>query len=249
MTSSRPDGRDSNALRPAFAVAGVLPHVTGSSCVEIGRSRVVCCLRGPTQLLAEHRGTRGKVLISISRSPFALAQRVASRAAETTDKHTALVLEGLLESVVALESFPQLQFEALLELVSSDATTTTTSSTSSSSSSIDDGSADTAAYATALSVALLNGNVQLQELAVGCGAALLSDGGIVVDPTGDESSRAVAICHVVVGATTGKMLSMVSKGTTDAAIAMELMERAAEGALVRGKGLREQLTASTAPTL
>jgi exosome complex component RRP41 len=97
--------------------------VAGSSIVAISGSRVVCAVKGPSQLVGEYRANEGRVVCHVGRAPFAYSTRKDAQAGASenaSDASFSASLTGALERAVLLESFPQLQYDIVLDIVAAD---------------------------------------------------------------------------------------------------------------------------------
>ena len=107
-------------------VGTVVGACAGSSTVVVGESRVMCVVRGPSQINGEYRADEGRVACSITRAPFAFPnqqRRDPGRGnvnSTVDDDFLTEKLQAGLERVVRLESFPQLQYDVALDIVSAD---------------------------------------------------------------------------------------------------------------------------------
>lgn len=217
---SRADQRSAREIRPTHIVAGCLSNCTSSSCVEIGTSRVLCCLRGPQQLTSEHRGTRGRIVCNVLKEPYATARRQPQTFRnQIADKEIDTILEGVAEQLVILESIPQLQYEMTFDVVSSE------------------GDDDLPALTAAMSVALMEAGVEMRDLATACGAALRDDGTILLDPTVPEGKGSLSYVLVIASSSTGTILYCNQRGGAEAMVAMDLFDVAVAGCLARRGGL------------
>jgi ribonuclease PH len=84
----------------------------------------MCVVRGPSQINGEYRHDEGRLVCSISRAPFAFPhRRDPSRGGSTStvdDDALAEKLQAGLERVMRLDSFPQLQYDVSIDIVSAD---------------------------------------------------------------------------------------------------------------------------------
>lgn len=188
---------------PALVVrAGVLPGCAGSSCVEVGETRVFCAVRGPLPM-QEYRGGSGALRCVVNRAPFTRPLPLFAGAREGPEGgglgpaaslssacfDLERTLQAVLEGVVCLDSFPMLLYEVVVEIVSSDG-------------------AELSACIAAASVALASAAVDMVDIAsaatVGlCGSVREGDssasggGGFVVHPSGAERRSLVAVANIV----------------------------------------------------
>lgn len=223
--SLRADGRQQRELRPLFLVANCLTNCVSSACAEVGGSRVVACLRGPQQLTTEARGHRGKVICSVNKSTYAEARRENAHFHRTLQlKELDVVLEGIAEQIVCLETLPQLQLELTFDITTHDA------------------AGELTALVATMVVCLANAGVAMKELACAGSAALMSDGTLCLDPSVDEHAGAVAVCNVVVLGRTGEVCFANTSGNVDAAVALDLLDTAASAAEARRQETAHTLT-------
>lgn len=219
---TRDDGRVApNKVRAIHVVTNVLANCHSSSCVEIGKTRVLCGVRPPQQLVQEYRGTRGRVSCQVHHTHTA-----SSEVDGAVERDMALALEGVMEQIVLLETIPQLLIEVLIEVIN------------------DDGAVWDAA-ATAMSAALAAGGIEMHDTFSCCTAGLTREGAVAVDLTKEEEREAVARVVVCSSLTLGGVLYCSHQGSCDAATVAQLATAAIEGSLVRKDFLLEQLRRPT----
>lgn len=206
-TSARDDGRLFRELRPLFVGKGCLTNCAASSVVEIGNSRVVCCLRGPQQLQMEARGHRGKISCSV----------LNASAPSVKHQDIDIVLEGLCEQVVCLETIPQLHFEAIFSVLSSEGSHYQ----------------DLPALTAAITTCLMHAGVSMRDIPCAGSAALLGGGVICVDPTPEEFGKALATTTVIVCTETAEVCFAHHKGTVDISSSIDLLEAAISASCFR----------------
>lgn len=227
--SIRVDGRQALELRPLFITSGPMgPNSTTSisACAECGDSRVVCSLRGPQQLTSEPRGHRGKVVCSVTYAPYAGAKRRAPTARQTAaTKDVDLILEGIAEQVVCLTAIPQIQFELVFHILSSD----------------DNG--DLAALTAAMILSLTRASIPVSDIVAAATAVLMPNGTVACDPTEQELLDSTASCIVVAGTSTGECCYARHSGNVDFSVATQLMETAVAGAMLRRDEMRKAISA------
>lgn len=205
----------------------ILGHCHSSACVELGRTRVLCIVRRPQQLIQEYRGTRGRVSCQLHRAPSGAAAATTGSGTLSDDlshgdRDMALALEGVAEQLVVLESIPQLLVEVVIEVVS------------------DDGGVWDAA-STAMAAALAVGGFEMYDLFSSCSAGLLSDGSIVTDMTSSEVRNALVTVEACTALTTGDIAFLSHHGTCEFATLMELTQAAMKGVQVRRSSIVKQI--------
>ena len=231
MIKKRSDGRKSTELRPTFVAVGRIGGNALGSAVEIGGSRVVCVVRGPMQLTAEQRGSKGKVSVRVKRAPFAVprsaaAARAAGGRPDDSDHALSSVLESILEQTVLLESIPQLLFELTVEIISSD-------------------SADLACSIVAVNTALVHAGVQCVDIIAGATVALCADGSFLFDPAADEMDGTKALCTVCACTGTAALAYVSHRGAVDPVVALSLVEAATAGCVTMRDTICSQLHQSS----
>lgn len=225
--SSRADGRQPLEVRPLYVTSGSHVSSSGSisACVECGESRVMCSLRGPQQLVSEPRGQRGKVVCSVTYAPYAGATRKAPTARQANaTKDVDLMLEGIAEQMVCLEDIPQIQFELVFHVLSSD----------------DNG--DVAALTAAMVMSLAKACIPLKDVVAASTTALMPSGVVTSDPTAQELLESTASCTVVAGTSTGDICYARHSGNVDVSAALQLLDVAVAGAMLRRDEMRAALT-------
>lgn len=227
QASSRPDGRQLLQLRPLYVASGSNVSHSGSisACVECGDSRVVCSLRGPQQLVSEPRGHRGKIICSVTYAPYAGATRKVQTARQAAlTKDIDLMLEGIAEQVVCLEEIPQIQFELIFHVVSSD----------------DNG--DVAALTAAMVMSLAKASIPMTDVVAASTTALMPSGVVTCDPTAQELRDSTASCTVVAATSSGEVCFAKHHGNVDVSAALQLLEFAVSGAMLRRDEMRSALS-------
>jgi ribonuclease PH len=227
QVSSRPDGRQLLQVRPLYVTSG--SHISNSgsisACVECGDSRVVCSLRGPQQLVSEPRGHRGKIVCNVTYAPYAGATRKTQTARQSAlTKDVDLMLEGIAEQVVCLDNIPQIQFELVFHVISSD----------------DNG--DVAALTAAMVMSLAKASIPMTDVVAASTSALMPSGVVACDPTPQELRDCTASCTAVAGTSTGEVCFAKHHGNVDVSAAFQLLDVAVSGAMLRRDEMRSALS-------
>jgi ribonuclease PH len=157
----------------------------------------MCAVKGPLQMTGEHRGALGRVACTVARAPFAGKTRkeAGNDFAVSADAVTAQQLQGALERVVLLDRIPQLQYDVLIDVVSSDADAETT-----------------VACVVAASMALADAGVAMTDMLGAAHIAVTASDALVVDPTPEEQQTAVGSCFVAAGVHSGGVCLMQHRG-------------------------------------
>lgn len=224
MERSHGRGSPDNVRYPHIAL-DVLRHCHSSACVELGKTRVICAVHHPQQLVSEYRGKRGRVACSVQRSTAAggHAGGAGPRTAVTAEKDMALALEGVAEQVVILEKIPQLLVEVVVEILADDG-----------------GLWD--AVATSMSAALASAGFEMYDMFSACSSVLLGDGAIVTDPDAAEESSAQASALVCTMLGSGDICYALHRGSCELGTVSELMASAMKGCRSRRVAIATQLT-------
>ena len=219
----RSDGRFPVQLRPFSITSKVIPYCFSSVAVEVCGTRVVCCIRGPQQLTSEFRPHKGKVSCTVHFAPFVAGGAVenknnssaSKKYAAGVEKELALILEGITEQWVLLETLPQLQLEALFEVLSVDGCVLS-------------------ALVSALNAALILGGLDVVDIVASSTVASMMSKGegdamvLVCDPTLGELVAATSHCTVVACTSTGQILYVNCDGPTTVEVCSGLVNAAVE---------------------
>lgn len=215
--------KQAGEVRAVHIALNVLANCQSSACVEIGRTRVICVVRPPQQLVHEYRGTRGRVTCVVHRSPTGGAEAtVGGSGVGVGELDMALALEGVAEQVVALHTVPQLLVETVIEVAR------------------DDGALWDAA-STALTAALAVGGLDLYDVATACTAGLLPDGSVAADLTAEQERRATALLTVCAGLQNRSIYYTCHRGLCEPGTLQRLSEEAMLGIDARREHILAQI--------
>eukprot|EP00996_Jenningsia_fusiforme_P002937 NODE_3745_length_924_cov_9.878857_g3444_i0.p1 GENE.NODE_3745_length_924_cov_9.878857_g3444_i0~~NODE_3745_length_924_cov_9.878857_g3444_i0.p1 ORF type:complete len:257 (+),score=35.73 NODE_3745_length_924_cov_9.878857_g3444_i0:81-773(+) len=170
----RRDGRRSSQFRNPLMNIGVASQARGSAYVEVGQTKVMCCVYGPNPFTGAFSET-GRVCCHFSRALFANFEKrkpnYLQQQQTDEEKEYSRLMEQALESAVILDRFPKSQIDIrvmVLECCDCD---------------------DLAVAITCASLALADAGIELYDLVASCSACEV-DGEMLLDPTNEELKHA-----------------------------------------------------------
>ncbi|CUG89408.1 Hypothetical protein, putative [Bodo saltans] len=192
-----------------------------ASNVAIAASFVLCEV--PNNLLVSRVATEERLFAAYA--PYAGATRKVQTARQAAlTKDIDLMLEGIAEQVVCLEEIPQIQFELIFHVVSSD----------------DNG--DVAALTAAMVMSLAKASIPMTDVVAASTTALMPSGVVTCDPTAQELRDSTASCTVVAATSSGEVCFAKHHGNVDVSAALQLLEFAVSGAMLRRDEMRSALS-------
>jgi ribonuclease PH len=205
-------------------VGTAMSAVAGSSAVTLSKSRVMCVVRGPAQSSGECRANEGRLTCTITRAPFAFPFRrdPARHTSTVDDDRLATMLCDALERAVLLDTFPQLQYDVSIEVISADG-------------------AEQAACVAAASAALLQAGVECRDTLGAVHGIVTADGGFIDIASPEAASSAdsaIGTLFVIAGIHSGELLACEATGN----IPGPLVGTAASAAVETVKKMWDPLT-------
>ncbi|CAD2213064.1 exosome complex component MTR3, animal type [Angomonas deanei] len=212
-------------LRKPHIAFNVVGNCLANTCVELGKTRVICVVRPPQQLVQEYRGDTGRISIQVHRAAASAAAATMIGSGDMVarnDRDFALALEGVAEKMVRVEKISQLLIEVLFEVVN------------------DDGGLWDAATI-ALSTAFAAGGIEMYDLFAACSVGIDESGSFLVDLTTADEKRCSNVVTVCSTLTTGVLLYLEQQGTCELSTLQNMLQRATETVGARKAVIQEQL--------
>lgn len=153
---------------------GVISRASGSTYIELGNTKLTCCVYGPRSTSARTTSksflTQGNVSCEINYAPFASTSRRYAHQPEAEEEDLALLLLQAVCPAIRRELFPNAYLDIYVTVLENDGGVL-------------------AAAITAASAALIQAHVDMLDSVVSCGAAWFpSHQTFLMDPTEAESS-------------------------------------------------------------
>ncbi|XP_071854885.1 exosome complex component MTR3-like [Apostichopus japonicus] len=167
----RQDERDANDCRPIFMKAGVVSQAQGSAYIELGKTKVICAVYGPREVLRrEDFSMTGILKCDFKFATFSCPVRRKFQP-DTEEREFALIIEQALSPAVCLHKFPKSQVDINIKVLEND------------------GSALSAAIICS-SVALSDAAVEMYDVVTAC-SLRLSEDTMLLDPTYQEEVTSI----------------------------------------------------------
>ncbi|XP_054706839.1 exosome complex component MTR3-like [Uloborus diversus] len=165
---SRPDGRACDELKPISLKVGIAPGVTGSAYLECGKTKVICSVNGPRDVLHKSdSAAKGQLLCEFKFATFSCKERQPYLPSEE-ESNISKSIQDALEPVILLHKFPKSRLDISIIVLEND------------------GGAISAAV-TCAGAALSNAGVEIYDLPVGCNLVCSKDIDLL-DPTYEEET-------------------------------------------------------------
>ncbi|KAG8194072.1 hypothetical protein JTE90_003017 [Oedothorax gibbosus] len=172
----RCDDRSFKALKSISLHVGIVPTVTGSAYIECGKTKIICSVNGPRDVLHKNESSaKGQLFCEFKYAMFSCTERQPYM---PTDEEQAIskTIQDALEPVILLHKFPKSRLDIIILVLE------------------DDGGAISSAI-TCAGAALSNAGVEMYDLPIGC-SLVHCDSQFLVDPTANEElySKTVKDC-------------------------------------------------------
>ncbi|GIY41722.1 exosome complex component RRP43 [Caerostris darwini] len=162
----RNDGRAAGELRPISLQVGIVPSVTGSAFLECGKTKVICSVNGPRDILIKSESSsKGQLYCEFKYAMFSCKER-QSYLPTNEEMIISRSIQDALEPVILLHKFPKSRLDIIIMVLEND------------------GGAISAAI-TCAGAALLNAGVEMYDQPVGC-SLVHCNSEFLVDPTAEE---------------------------------------------------------------
>jgi len=209
-------GRDSTQLRPINFQLGIVKNASGSSYVDLGRTKVVVSVYGPRKQERNELTKSGSLYINLRFAPFARKKRKETRHfADAEETSLANSLEQAFSNLVLIDSkFAVDAHVVILE---------------------DDGGAFSCAVS-CLSAALVHAKIGIRDICIGSSVAFIGNN-VCVDPTKEELSKSLCSLECVYSPSKDKVLFMDMKGS----VSMDQMKLLFAYALQSGRFIQNSL--------
>ncbi|GFV87634.1 exosome complex component RRP43 [Trichonephila clavipes] len=162
----RNDGRAADELKSISLQVGIVPSVTGSAYLECGKTKLICSVNGPRDVLSKSESSvKGQLFCEFKYAMFSSEEKQSYM---PTDEEISIskTIQEALEPVILLHKFPKSRLDIAIVVLEND------------------GGAVSAAI-TCAGAALSNAGVEMYDLPVGCSLAHC-DSQFLVDPTAEE---------------------------------------------------------------
>ncbi|MDY6778080.1 MAG: exosome complex exonuclease Rrp41 [Candidatus Nanohaloarchaea archaeon] len=169
VDGERLDGRGPEEMRDVSMEVGTLESADGSAFVEIGNTRVLAGVEGPTELHPRHlqEPDRAVLQAKYNMAPFSVDDRMSPKPSRRS-KEISLVTKRALEPAVRLEEFPETAIKVHVEVLEADASTRVTG-------------------ITAAGLALADAGIPMKGIVQACAVGKLEDT-MVLDVAGEEDA-------------------------------------------------------------
>ncbi|GFU38230.1 exosome complex component RRP43 [Nephila pilipes] len=162
----RNDGRALDELKSISLQVGIVPSVTGSAYLECGKTKIICSVNGPRDVLNKSESSvKGQLFCEFKYAMFSSTERLSYM---PTDEEIGIsrTIQDALEPVILLHNFPKSRLDIAILVLEND------------------GGAVTAAL-TCAGAALSNAGVEMYDLPIGC-SLVQCDSLFLIDPTAEE---------------------------------------------------------------
>lgn len=124
----RIDGRAFNELRPISIKLGVVERAEGSCLFEMGRTKVLCVVRGPTECIPAYIADPERAILDVAyrMCTFSTEER-KSPTPSRREVELSKVIREALEPAILLEEFPRMMIKVYCLVLQADAGTRTAS--------------------------------------------------------------------------------------------------------------------------
>lgn len=124
----RVDGRGFLELRPIRIQIGVAERAEGSALFEMGKTRVLCVVRGPMECLPSHLADPERAILEVAyrMATFSTEER-KSPSPSRREIELSKVIREALEPAILLEEFPRMMIRVYCLVLQADAGTRTAS--------------------------------------------------------------------------------------------------------------------------
>ncbi|GBN15905.1 Exosome complex component RRP43 [Araneus ventricosus] len=166
QNDARNDGRAPSELKSISLQVGIVPSVTGSAYLESGKTKIICSVNGPRDVLTKSDSSvKGQLYCEFKYAMFSGKERQPYL---PTDEETSISrsIQDALEPVILLHKFPKSRLDIAILVLEND------------------GGVVSAAI-TCAGAALSNAGVEMYDLPIGC-SLVHYDSTVLVDPTAEE---------------------------------------------------------------
>jgi len=124
----RADGRAWDELRPIRIQVGVTERAEGSALFEMGRTRVLCVVRGPMECIPSHMADPEKAILDVAyrMATFSTDERKSPTPSRREIELSKIIREAL-EPALFLEEYPRMMIKVYCLVLQADAGTRTAS--------------------------------------------------------------------------------------------------------------------------
>ncbi|KAJ1514792.1 hypothetical protein HMI54_000574 [Coelomomyces lativittatus] len=118
----RVDGRRPNEFRKIAAKLGVLSQADGSSYLEIGNTKVLAAVFGPTECRIRSQALHDRAIVQVefTQASFAKVERRKVRKLDRKNLEIQLQIRKTFESVIFTSQYPYSQINIYLQIMQSD---------------------------------------------------------------------------------------------------------------------------------
>ncbi|XP_055936226.1 uncharacterized protein LOC129965947 [Argiope bruennichi] len=162
----RNDGRTPSELKSLSLQVGIVPSVTGSAYLECGKTKIICSVNGPRDVLNKSDSSvKGQLYCEFKYAMFSGKERQPYL---PTDEEASISrsIQDALEPVILLHKFPKSRLDITIFVLEND------------------GGVVSAAI-TCAGAALSNAGVEMYDLPIGC-SLVHYDSTVLIDPTAEE---------------------------------------------------------------
>lgn len=211
LAGLRTDGRRPHELRRLRCSLGTNPHADGSASLEQGQTQVLAIVHGPHEPTRRSEALHDKCIIECEfyNTPFSGFDRKKRRATDRASLEVSLALKQTFEAAVMRHIYPRTQIDIQVYVLQTD------------------GSALPAAI-NAVSLALVDAGIAMEEMVAACSVALLDDQA-VLDVTYKEQSSGGAYMPLAAFPAHDQVLLVQCESRLDGARFEELMRAALRG--------------------
>ncbi|KAJ9075328.1 3'-5'-exoribonuclease [Entomophthora muscae] len=163
----RQDGRASDALRPVFIQANLIPQAKGSVYFEAGQTKLACSIYGPRQLKKQAFSAKATLICDFKFATFSCTKR-KGWLKDNKEKEMSSMLEQALAPAIRLESYPKAAIEVFVTVIENGGTYSCL-----------------AAAITAASTALATAGIEMVDIITACSAVYIKDS-LLLDATEHE---------------------------------------------------------------
>ncbi|MBI4896315.1 MAG: exosome complex exonuclease Rrp41 [Candidatus Aenigmarchaeota archaeon] len=169
-TTSRPDGRQWDELRPITAQVGLLHNAEGSALFKMGNTTAIAGVYGPRQVFPKHEELKDTMLLrtKYTMAPFSTSTRNRPGTSRRSTE-ISMVIQQALMPVIFLQEFPKTVVDLHIEVLQADASTR-------------------CAALNAAVLALADAGVPMRDLVAACSAGKCN-GNMILDVAGKEDTE------------------------------------------------------------
>ncbi|BES96101.1 unnamed protein product [Nesidiocoris tenuis] len=162
----RPDGRKPNELRIVRCKLGVTPGADGSAYLEIGNTKAIVSVFGPSEMRGNHKSKMltdsSFINCQYSIAPFSKSERRTPRPRDKKSMEMTINLHQALKSVIRADLLPRTQIDIMVEILQADG-------------------GNYCAALNASTLALIDAGIPLREYVIACTASLAKNDVPMVD--------------------------------------------------------------------